>query len=94
MAVKSFFLEEHTKEQIKNIDDYIERIDMCAEKFSKEFLRSVYDRCDSFDELIWGYLPDKDERFEYWRTTLALDRGQELIKMDISNKLKSMKYEP
>jgi hypothetical protein len=39
-------------------------------------------------------VPPKDYKFEYWRTSLAMDRGQELIKMDISNKLKTMQYEP
>lgn len=94
MAVKAFLIEENTKEPIKDLDDYLERVDFCVLKFDDRFLRSVYERLDSFDELIWNYIPDKEERFEYWRTTLALDRGQELIKMDISNKLKSIQYEP
>jgi hypothetical protein len=53
---------------------------------------SVYERCDSFDELIWNYVPAKKHKFEYWHTSLMFNRGQELVKMDIANKLKDMKY--
>jgi hypothetical protein len=62
-------------------------------ELSDDYLRSVHARCENFDELIWQYLPSKEIKFDYWRTALAVERGQELIEMDISGKIKQMKYE-
>lgn len=39
-------------------------------------------------------MPPKKHKFEYWETTLSMDRGKELVQMDISGKLKAMQYEP
>lgn len=94
MAVKSFLIEENAACKIPHIEDILEQVDKAAYRLPEDFLRSVYNRCDSFDELIWSYVPQESVKFVYWRTALAMDRGQELIRMDISGKLKNMQYEP
>jgi hypothetical protein len=94
LAVKLYLNEENVKEPIPEIEDLLENIDESIDDLPDEFLRSVYERRNSFDELIWNYVPPKKMKFEYWTTALALDRGQELIKMDINSKLKTMRYEP
>lgn len=94
MVIKSFLLEEHAKFHKPNIDDLLEQVDSATNELSDEYLRSVYDRCDSFDELIWRYTPRKDVKFLYWRTALAMSRGKQLVEMEANGKLSTMQYEP
>jgi hypothetical protein len=93
MAIKSLILEENAKSPIPNVDDLLELVHQGVYRLSDDYLRSVHARCENFDELIWQYVPTNDIKFDYWRTALALERGQELVEMDISGKLKQMKYE-
>lgn len=92
-AVQKFLIDEHERERIPNFEDIIEHVPVSAENLEPEFLMSVHERCDSFDELIWNYVPPKTHKFEYWHTSLMFNRGQEIVKMDIANKLKDLKYE-
>lgn len=93
MAIKSLIHEENAKTPIPNVEHLLELIQKGVYQLPDEYLRSVHARCENFDELIWQYLPPKDIKFNYWRTALAVERGHELIEMDISGKLKQMKYE-
>lgn len=93
MAIKSLILEENAKAPIPDVEHLLELIEKGVYQLPDDYLRSVHARCENFDELIWQYLPPKEVKFDYWRTALAVERGQELIEMDISGKLKQMKYE-
>ena len=71
----------------------IEQID-CAGGSSAFFLESIYEKLENFDYLIWNSMPDGQNKYDFWDSTLALERAQDIIKKDISGKLDNMAYEP
>lgn len=48
-AVKAYLIEEKSKLSIPDLPNILESVEESVMKLSDEFLRSVYDRCDSFD---------------------------------------------
>lgn len=48
-VVKAYLVEENTKMPIADLPNILESVEKSVLRLSNEFLRSIYDRCDSFD---------------------------------------------
>ena len=48
-VVKAYLVEENTKMPIADLPNILESVEKSVLRLSNEFLRSIYDRCDSLD---------------------------------------------
>lgn len=89
------YMKEHQKTTYEPyFVDIMNNIAPAINKLNPNFILSIYDRIENFDERMWDAMPEGLEKHLFWESSLILDRAQDYLRLEVSDKFRDMKYEP